>query len=339
MKRLVLLGGGHAHVKVLADLCERGGHADCEVHLMTPYRRQIYSGMLPGWIAGHYPIEACAISLDALARRAGVTLHETTAVALDPVSRTLHGADASRLSFEHLSIDTGPVAALDRVPGSAEHALPVRPIEGFVAAWPVLVDRILGQCQRFDLAILGSGAAGVELAFAIRRRALADGWSHLHLTLVGPDVWPLAGAPLRQRRRVTALLTQRGIRWLGSHRATHIEARQIAFEQGEPLAFDACLVVTGASAPHWPRAMPWPRGGTGTGKAPGCGVGRIGSIVDSCAVSRWLSRWANDGDTRLEEHKMSLMPFFWRRPTPSQSAVAVQTDREQLPNCRWPMRR
>jgi trk system potassium uptake protein len=33
------------------------------VHLVSPYRRQIYSGMLPGWVAGHYPIEACAIAL------------------------------------------------------------------------------------------------------------------------------------------------------------------------------------------------------------------------------------------------------------------------------------
>ena len=51
MKRLVLLGGGHAHVKVLADLAERP-LSRWDVHLVTPYRRQIYSGMLPGWIAG-----------------------------------------------------------------------------------------------------------------------------------------------------------------------------------------------------------------------------------------------------------------------------------------------
>ena len=66
MKRLVLLGGGHAHVKVLDDLAERGPPG-WEVHLVAPYRRQIYSGMLPGWIAGHYPLEACAVPLDELA--------------------------------------------------------------------------------------------------------------------------------------------------------------------------------------------------------------------------------------------------------------------------------
>ena len=33
------------------------------MHLVSPYRRQICSGMLPGWVAGHCPIESCAIAL------------------------------------------------------------------------------------------------------------------------------------------------------------------------------------------------------------------------------------------------------------------------------------
>ena len=166
MKRLVLLGGGHAHVKVLADLAQLP-LAGWDVHLISPYRRQIYSGMLPGWVAGHYPIEACAIRLDTLAGRAGVAFHETAGVGLDLATQTVRGADGSTLRFDALSIDTGPMPALGDLPGSAEHTLPVRPIEQFIAAWPALVDRMLGQCRRFDLVILGAGGAGIELAFAI----------------------------------------------------------------------------------------------------------------------------------------------------------------------------
>ena len=71
MKRLVLMGGGHAHVKVLAELAAQP-LPGWDVHLVSPYRRQIYSGMLPGWVAGHYAIDACAIALDQLAARAAV---------------------------------------------------------------------------------------------------------------------------------------------------------------------------------------------------------------------------------------------------------------------------
>ena len=257
MKRLLLLlGGGHAHVKVLADLAQRP-LAGWTVQLVSPYRRQIYSGMLPGWIAGHYPIDACALSLDRLTRAAGVDFHETAGVVLDPVANTVACADGRTLAFDRLSIDTGPMPALDGLPGALAHALPIRPIEGFVAAWPALAARIAAaaaSATRFDLAVLGAGAAGVELAFAIRQRAAAAGWQTLRVTLVGSDGLPMAGSPPRLRRRVAALLQQRGIAWQGARRAVQVEPGGLRFEQAAPLAFDACLVVTGAAAPAWARA-------------------------------------------------------------------------------------
>ncbi len=272
MRRLVLLGGGHAHVKVLADLAERP-LAGWDVHLVTPYRRQIYSGMLPGWIAGHYPIESCAISLDALAARANVTFHETAGIGLDAERNVLDCADGTGLHFDKLSIDTGPVPDLEALPGSAQNALPIRPIEHFIAAWPALVDRMLGRCLRFDLVILGGGAAGVELAFAVAHRATVDGWSHLRINLVGSDPLPLEGAGAALRRRAAALLVQRGIAWHGERRATRVEPGQIHFERDEALAFDACLVVTGAAAPGWPR-----RGGLATDER---GFIRVGPTLQS----------------------------------------------------------
>lgn len=249
----MLLGGGHAHLKVLADLAERP-LAGWQVHLVTPYRRQIYSGMLPGWIAGHYPIEACAIALDRLAAAAGITLHETSGSALDLAQGRVHCADGSSLRFDQLSIATGPMPALQGLPGSADHALPVRPIERFIAAWPAMAQRIAGQRQRFDLAILGAGAAGIELAFAIQYRARVEGWPQLRITVVGSDALPLPGTPLATRRQAAALLLQRGIAWMGPRRATRFTADTMHFEQGAALHFDAALVSTGAAAPAWPAA-------------------------------------------------------------------------------------
>lgn len=256
MKRLLLLGGGHAHVKVLADLAQQP-LAGWDVQLVSPYRRQIYSGMLPGWIAGDYSIDDCALSLERLSRAAGVRFHETAGVALDPVANTVTCADGRRLAFDRLSIDTGPMPALAGLPGSREHTLPIRPIEAFVAAWPALAARIAAaaaSASRFDLVLLGAGAAGVELAFAIQQQATEAAWSTLRLTLVGSDEWPMAGAPQRLQHQAATLLQQRGIAWQGDRRALRADAGTLHFEQGAPLSFDACLVVTGAAAPAWPRA-------------------------------------------------------------------------------------
>jgi len=254
MKQLVLLGGGHAHVKVLSSLAECSVPG-WKVHLVSPYRRQIYSGMLPGWLAGHYPVESCAIELDPLATRASAGFHTTSAVGLDFARNVVQLANGQALPFDRLSIDTGSVTAIDGLPGAVEHALPVRPIENFITAWSETLDRIACTWRPFHLAVVGAGAAGVEMALAIQRRSIVEGWFHLRVTLVGCDSpLPLeAGAP-PARRRIAQLLNKRGIAWKGRHCAVRVDDRQLVFGNGETMYFDACFVVTGAAAPAWPAA-------------------------------------------------------------------------------------
>jgi selenide,water dikinase len=258
MKRLLLLGGGHAHVHVLSTLAQQP-LAGWDVQLMTPYTRQIYSGMLPGWVAGHYAIDNCAIDLAALAHRAGVTLHQTAATHLDAAHQQVHAASApgqtagTLLGYDLLSIDTGPVAATTVLPGAALYSLPVRPIEQFIAAWPDLVARLRARNSAVDLVVLGAGAAGLELAFAIQYRAQREGWQLLRLHLLGSDELPLPGAPPALRRRSLALLRQRGIQWHGGQRVDTVYANHLLLGDGSRLAMDACLSVTGAAAPTWPQ--------------------------------------------------------------------------------------
>ena len=66
MKRLLLVGGGHAQLAVLQALARQRPRA-VEAVLLTPSPWQWYSGMLPGWMAGHYRAEDCRIDLHPLA--------------------------------------------------------------------------------------------------------------------------------------------------------------------------------------------------------------------------------------------------------------------------------
>lgn len=251
MKQLVLIGGGHAHVHVLAALAMRR-LAHTAVTLVSPYARQIYSGMLPGWIEGHYAIEDCALALDTVAQHAGVRFVQTSCTALDLKARQVYCANGKAIPFNYASIDTGPAANLGGLAGAAEHGLPIRPIEGFVAAWPGLLAR--ARQDEFKLAIVGDGAAAVELAFAMQARFVTEGLNGPRLTLIGSNREALADFPSSLRRKAAQLLAVQGIDHLGRRRAVALLPNQVQLEDGSRLAADAILVATGAAAPAWAAA-------------------------------------------------------------------------------------
>lgn len=252
MKRLLLLGGGHAHVYVLDRLAAERLQG-VEVVLVSPFGRQIYSGMLPGWIAGIYPIAACTLPLDALAARAGVRFVQQAGVALDAAARELVCANGTRLRYDWLSIDIGPATARSAIAGAAEHAIAVRPIERFIdGVEGVLADARMGRPG--DLVIVGGGAAGVELGFALdaRLRALGLGGDRqVGVTVIGAAARPLDGMPSLLRLRVERLMRRRGIGWVGGHRVTAVDSDGVVLESGRRLAARHVLLVTGAAAQGW----------------------------------------------------------------------------------------
>ena len=52
MKRVLLIGAGHAHLVVLRSLAQKPLYG-ARITLVSPFARQVYSGMLPGILAGH----------------------------------------------------------------------------------------------------------------------------------------------------------------------------------------------------------------------------------------------------------------------------------------------
>jgi len=246
-KRLLLLGGGHAHVHVL-EAFARQPLAGAQALLVTPHAQQLYSGMVPGLVAGHYAPEVCAIPLAPLAHAAHVSLVESSAVALNANARTVSLADGRVAEYDLLSIDTGPVMDRDSIPGAREHGLFVRPIEHFVQ----LFDGVLGlAAQRaLNVVVVGGGLGGVELAMALawRLRSVGDGGSRLVLVTGGG--LPLSGSPPRLRRRALQALRRLGITIL-QEACVAVESAHVVLANGARVACDAPVLAIGASAPAW----------------------------------------------------------------------------------------
>ena len=247
MKRLLLLGGGHAHVHVLQGLAREPARG-VELCLVTPYLRQMYSGMVPGLVAGHYEVDQVQIPLAPLVAAAGVQLRQTHVVALDAGRRQVTLADGQVLAYDLLSIDTGSEMNRDRLPGARAHALFVRPIEGFVQMLDALVDR--ASRRALDLAVIGGGAAGFELATALEHRlhGLAAEPTRVALVTGGPP--PLDGYPLRVvHRAARALQSQRITVFLDS--CSEVAVDHLRLSGGSRLACDLAIMATGGDAPGW----------------------------------------------------------------------------------------
>ena len=86
IRDLVLVGGGPAHVLVLKQF----GMRPVPGVRLTVIAKELeapYSGMLPGYVAGHYNRDECHIDLRRLASFAGARLYHDAAVRLDLSAR------------------------------------------------------------------------------------------------------------------------------------------------------------------------------------------------------------------------------------------------------------
>jgi selenide,water dikinase len=251
VKRLLLVGGGQAHAFVLRALA-RAPRRDVEVVLVTPSPHLIYTGMLPGWIAGHYTPGDLAIPLAPLARAAGVALAPRRVTALDLARRAVTTDAGESIEFDLLSIGSGPAVDFDAIPGSRDFALPIRPLDNFVEGWNRIHSYALATEDPLRLTVIGAGAGGVEIALAMkyRLRALRD---RVRVQLVTGDSHIVPGHGARARALLEDALLRQGVR-LVEGMVQRIERDTALLGDGSALPSDATLLITGAAAAAWPGA-------------------------------------------------------------------------------------
>src|SRR3972149_5288635 len=169
LRDIVLVGGGHSHVGVLRRF---GMHPLPGVRLAVICRdtHTPYSGMLPGYIAGHYSYDEVHIDLSRLARFAGARFFRDEALGLDRGAGKVLCRNRPPVAYDVLSINIGSTPQMNDVAGAAEYAVPVKPINGFNGRWRQLLERVRRHAGVTRIAVVGGGAGGVELTLAMQYR-------------------------------------------------------------------------------------------------------------------------------------------------------------------------
>ena len=246
--RLLLVGGGHAHVEVLLQFA-RTPEPSIEIVLASPEPELVYSGMLPGVVAGHYSIGEAQIALAKLAARAHARFVPDRVIALDLDAQLAICPGGALESFDVLSLDVG--SAPDRaLTDGMNRVQPVRPLTALLATWDRLQADAAADRVR-AIAIIGGGAGGVELLLAMEYRlAQALGSRAPRLALVNDLPHLAPGHPIGVQRRLEALIAARADLHLGDAAAA-LAPDGIALASGKQIDADRIIVATGAAAPAW----------------------------------------------------------------------------------------
>ncbi|MCB1942983.1 MAG: selenide, water dikinase SelD [Candidatus Accumulibacter sp.] len=259
LRDIVLVGGGHSHVVVLGRFAMRP-EPGIRLTLICTDTHTPYSGMLPGYIAGHYSYDQVHIDLRRLAGFAGARYFRDEVVGLDRAQRKVLCRHRPPVAYDRVSINIGSMPAVECVEGAAEHAIPVKPIRRFNERWLALLERVRRHAGRTTIAVVGAGAGGVELTLAMQYRLRGELRSlgrdpdelRFHLFSAARDILPTHNASVR--RSFERVLAARGV---VIHRAAEVCAvisGQLSTDAGETLAADEIVWVTQAGGAAWLRA-------------------------------------------------------------------------------------
>ena len=246
--RLLLVGGGHAHLEVVRrQILEP--RDDIELVLVSDASRQHYSGLVPGFLRGAYDEREIAIELDPLLKRAGGVFVKARAVAVDPAAQVVRLDDGRELVYDLVSFNIGSLARGAGAEDVQQNALSIKPIARAVDLRENL--RELARSSTAPLVrvvVVGAGAGGIEVACAVAA-VLDEARIPRDVTIVDRSRSILEGYSERFRALTDRALKKRHIHLRLGAAVAKVEVGRVALQDGPGLLSELTIWLTGPAAP------------------------------------------------------------------------------------------
>jgi NADH dehydrogenase FAD-containing subunit len=160
-KKLLLAGGGHAHMMTLANLnvfVEKG----YQVTVIQPSPYHYYSGMGPGMLSKTYSPEEIRFSTRHVVEKQGGTFILGKVTRVEPDSSLVHLESGETVPYDTVSFNIGSYVPAKVISGQTENIFTVKPIERLEIAQKKILQ--LSAEKTVKVSIIGGGASAVEIA-------------------------------------------------------------------------------------------------------------------------------------------------------------------------------
>ncbi|WP_045388577.1 FAD-dependent oxidoreductase [Falsirhodobacter sp. alg1] len=234
--RILLLGAGHTNLLAAKRL--RAALPDASIVLVEMATAATYSGMFPGWLAGHYTLSQMRVDVAEFAARHHIAHRHSHIESIDPIRRTATLNDGEVLEYDLAALDVGSHSLMPEIEGFAEHAVPIKPFHGLVA-------RIGSLRPDAPVAIIGGGVAGVEIALSLARRQSGP------VTLIEAGTRIAATLGPKGQRLLRGALDRAGVQVLVNAQVARIHDGALQLRDGSHMPTGMVLGVAGARAHGW----------------------------------------------------------------------------------------
>ncbi len=248
---LFLIGAGHTNLHIVR-MWRMSPVRDVQLTVVSPYSRATYSGMLPGTLAGLYEPTEMEIDLYRFCSSCGVHLIVDSAVGLDPERREIHFSNRPAMQFDVASIGMGSVPSHREIWADNSDVLSIKPMATFRDRLSDRLEAIREGRRTADrplsLAVVGAGAAGVEVTLCLRSRLEATGYS-ARITLIDANDSILQGYYSKTIDLAYRELKRCDVELQLGRRIEDYKQGELTFDDGESLTADLVIWATKAAPP------------------------------------------------------------------------------------------
>ncbi|MEW4488843.1 FAD-dependent oxidoreductase [Thalassoglobus sp. JC818] len=262
-KTILLLGVGHTHAHIVRNW-KRNPIPQTKLVCVSNFPTTVYSGMLPGVLAGQFPLRAAEIDLQRLCDWAGVEL--VIGNVTHRSGRQLILADGTTIAFDVLSVGIGSIPSTRGIEIAHPACLSIKPMQDFTKRFGERLDRLRFQnrSEPIKVSIIGGGMAGCEIALCLQARLSQTATEiPFELKLIHDAENILQSEPSRFRRRVSKELKSRNIHLTTGHRVREISIGALHLEDGSTIPNDLAILASGAAPPPLLSQLELPRDDNG----------------------------------------------------------------------------